>query len=384
MNNYLANSGWIEGKVASMRRVEIIHACRNVLGAINDTDVENILDILFRHRRGKSEAPDLLSKTVEAFKKYVILSTAFGASEHEITRILGISEISSHEFWSILLNTEARPDEFHEKILSVYSNLRMARKFLPTFVKLIETEAMRSSNAFTLRKQAGKAVTDAPLNVIILENKDEDISNIDRIVAVLESVKTLYEVAAKIEGISDSDLGVIGCDSGSDKSFDFIGSEKAIQRVKEIILSVWDRVIFHQENKVEKRLDVISKSIPIIEEIKNKKKTLGAEQAKLLEKAVLDGVKKFVESGAMIPEIQEKTSYNPRELLAPQPKLLTHHDLPDDQPSTSNNRSRRTERKSKSAETAGIELFEGLTEAENLELLRRLRELRDNNGDDSE
>ena len=98
----------------------------------------------------------------------------------------------------------------------------------------------------------------------------------------------------------------------------------------------------------------------------------------------MDGIKKFVEAGAMIPQIQERTSYSPRELLAPQPKLLAHDDSADRQTSTSKKKSHKTVRETKSPKTADEPPFEDLTDTENLELKKRLRELRDENADDTE
>lgn len=368
-----------------MRRVEIIDACLNVLRTIELTGIENVLGMFFGPGRAeKIPETESLARLVSAFKKYTILSSNFGPLEKEIAKILEISELENAEFWSVLLHPAKDPSIIRENIYSVYSNLRSTRSFLPKFVTLIETKAIRSSDSLASKEQADKAGKGTLLSVIILEKEEEEISNADRLISVLQSIKALYEVAAKLEGVSESDLGVIGCDSGSDKSFDFIGSEKAIQHVKQIILSVWDRIIFYQEQKIEKRLDIITKTIPVIEEIKKRKKSLGAEQAMLLERAAMDGIKKFVEAGAMIPEIQERTSYSPRKLLAPQPKLLSHYGTTDKQTSTSKKKSPKTASDTKSPETPDDSLFEDLTDTENLELYKRLRELRNENADDTE
>lgn len=367
-----------------MRRVEIIDACHNILRAIELAQLEEVLHAAFRERQRERGSPlESADRLIKAFKKYIISSSKFAPLEDEIAEKLGISDLAADEFWSVILNTGTTQEILHERIYQTYSNLRAAKRFLPTFVQLIETEAIRSSDALPSEEQDDKAGKGALLSVLIIEKEEEEISNPDRLISVLQSIKILYEVAAKLEGESESDLGVIGCDSGSDKSFDFIGSEKVIQRVKEIILSAWGRVIFYQEQKIEKRIDVIAKTIPVIEEINRKKKNLGAEQAKILERAAMDGIKKFVEAGAMIPEIQERTSYSPRELLAPQPKLLTHYLPADGRPSTSKKKSRRKVHKTRSRKTTDDSTFEGLTDKERLELNRRLQELRENDADDT-
>lgn len=279
-----------------------------------------------------------------------------------------------------------RPDikieKMHEHIYPMMQNISTARDLLPKFLKMIETDATRAIQSQETKGDAEPE--DNVLSVILIEKDEHEISNPDRLISVLVGVKLLYQVAAHLEGLSDSDLGVIGCDSGSDKSFDFIGAGGSIHRVKEIILSAWDRVIFYQEHKMEKRIEIIAKTLPVIEEINKKKKKLGVEQAKLLERAAMDGIRKILESGAMIPEIQEKTSYNPRELLAPQPKLLTHQDPPEESSVAPEKKPRRAASKKKPRKGAKDSPFEDIDAVEREELVRKLNELRGENGGDSE
>lgn len=49
---------------------------------------------------------------------------------------------------------------------------------------------------------------------------------------------------------------------------------------------------------------------------------MGAEQAEVLRRNILEGTNKFLSSGAIIPEIEEKLNYTPRSLMAVEPKLL--------------------------------------------------------------
>jgi hypothetical protein len=161
------------------------------------------------------------------------------------------------------------------------------------------------------------------LSVLVIEN--ELISTPTRLVTVLESIIEIYEVVSDIGDKPSTDLSVVSCDSGSDKAFDFLGLAKTIQEVKEIILGVWDKIIFYKENKVGKNIELIVKALPAIDKIGDmeKKKTISPEKAELLRRKLISGVTKFVDSGSIIPEINDRTYYNPRELMAPQHKMLT-------------------------------------------------------------
>lgn len=48
---------------------------------------------------------------------------------------------------------------------------------------------------------------------------------------------------SQVLGKKGDDLSVIGCDSGSDKSFDFLGAAEIVNCVKDIILSFWNKVV---------------------------------------------------------------------------------------------------------------------------------------------
>ncbi len=195
-------------------------------------------------------------------------------------------------------------------------------RFLPSFIEVIGNEATRRSSAGKVESHE-KTENSAILNVIVIEEKEE-ISTPQRLISVLNGVSQIYHVSAVIENLPDNDLTVISCDSGGDKEFNFDGAANNINRAKEIILSAWDRIMFHKEIEFEKRLNLVSKSLPILEEIKSKKESLGAENAKILERTVMDGIKSFVASGAMLSEMEERATFDPRQLMAPQQKLLVH------------------------------------------------------------
>lgn len=104
----------------------------------------------------------------------------------------------------------------------------------------------------------------------------------------------------------------------------FLVQPKFIEMVKEIILSFWDRVVFFREKKQSERLKLVAESLPIIDEIGSleSQQKLSREQAELLRRNIIKGTNKFISVGAVIPEIEETTVYEPRKLLKPEAKLL--------------------------------------------------------------
>ena len=84
---------------------------------------------------------------------------------------------------------------------------------------------------------------------------------------------------------------------------------------------------------------MVAKTLPVLDEIRRKKRSLGPENTKLLENAVTESIKSFVESGAMLPKMEDHAAFNPRQLMALEQKLLVHgaHDDIDDSDDNDNN-----------------------------------------------
>jgi hypothetical protein len=136
-------------------------------------------------------------------------------------------------------------------------------------------------------------------------------------------------VVSEVLVTPNNNLSVVACDSGSDKCIDFMGIAKSMHEVKDIILQVWDRVVFHRENKIGKQLDNLTKALPILEKLNamEKEGALGPEKAELLRRKLSEGVLGFVEAGAIITEINTRATLEPRKIMAPERKLLVGPDL---------------------------------------------------------
>ena len=132
----------------------------------------------------------------------------------------------------------------------------------------------------------------------------------------------MYGVFTQLENRKAADLSVLACDSGHDKSFEFLGDIQVIEALKDFILQIWDRVIFFKDKKHANYL--IEKSLPLLDRIEalEDREKIGPEEASALRQNILAGTRKFVSSGAMIPEMAQ-AAHDPRELLVPEAKLLS-------------------------------------------------------------
>jgi hypothetical protein len=342
-----------------VRRTEIINAIDRIVSAIEQTQIAPGVRILtIGSERTK---PENLTRAVRAIHGFGVLAANFGEAERFILEALNLGTLLDSEEWAVLL--------FDEKIdhaRMIGRALLYATEFLPRLKEIIEPEyrdKVVAQDAAIPKVLQGKTL----LTVIAIEERDQ-FSGPQRLIEVLQSITLFYEALAILEDKSADDLIVLTCDSGSDKSFDFLGAAKLMEQLRELILSLWDRVVFFRERKAAERIELVAKSLPVIEQIARLRETgaLMPEKAEIVTRKVLDGVEKFLRNGATIPEIRNASQYNSRSLLAPQTKLLM--DAPEEA-------SGEVEPKNPDAKPSAYD--EGLSEKERAVLRRLLAKLKD-------
>jgi hypothetical protein len=72
-------------------------------------------------------------------------------------------------------------------------------------------------------------------------------------------------------------------------------------------------------------LELVASSLPILEKISKleQEQSIGREQAEMVRRKVIEGVGQFLVCGAVIPEMTERSHFEPRDLMASEPKLLS-------------------------------------------------------------
>lgn len=260
------------------------------------------------------------SLPLKVMMAYLDAFRQFGQTERTVVAICDLEMLHDADFWTmIMINDDPRTPE----VYTIYQSVRFALDQLPKLVELLATESddlVRDSKA--TRKAAGNDRAFEVLSAIVIE--EDKKSTAQRLILVFESIQGLYSASAQLLGEGDADLCLVSCDSGSDKVFDFFGLAKVVQCVKEILVSYWDKVVYFRENKTGRQLELMAQSLPIIERISEMREngSIEREKAELLKRQVISSVTKFAEAGVTIPEIDQHTSFNPRQLMRPAPKLL--------------------------------------------------------------
>lgn len=251
---------------------------------------------------------------LSGLKQYVISAQRYSDSARELSRILKLEQLEETELWLEVLSLGQAPER---RLREWQQRIQFVEEELPRVAGLFRPEALRA-----LMEPAGDEepvfTDDALLTVIVIE-RERQYSSPRRLTEVFESVSLLYDACAEIEDVpAGHRLTVLSCDSGVDKSFDFLGSAAAIETAKEVLLSLWDSVVLHRGHKLANRLELIARDLPVIQRIRDLEEhgKLAPEQAEGLRRRISEAAAKFISGGAMIPEI-ERLSYSPRELMAP-------------------------------------------------------------------
>lgn len=295
-----------------MRRSEIIEGVNQVIDAIDESSIIKTYKSIFTAQKSSRNVPELML----SFKVYAIAAHNFNSAARRIASILELDFLEDPALWAAVADTTSRVSSRGlEKVVFAKNNL-------PQIVKLLDREYsnLNKDNSEPIISNGKEMKT---LSVTVFESGNI-FSSPQRLVNVLESVDTFYTACAFMNDESPDTLSVVACDSGSDKSFDFLGVAKVIECVTQLIENLWDRVVFYREKQLDVRLDLINKSLPIYEKISELQQgeKIERELAERLRRNISDGVNKFIESGASIPEIDVRSTYSSRSLLSPVQKLL--------------------------------------------------------------
>lgn len=307
-----------------MRRSVMFLTVRNILEELDSTGVKDLFDNLVKNIQGTPTEKDgngLNKDILQVFRDFTVATHNATEDKRAIYKIMNLEVLFNLTFWTDLSIPNSEKMNLNV-VFDVYRNLSFIYEQLPKVMKMVEQDYLHSiaNNESDIPEALkGKSL----LNLIIIENNKE-FSSPERVINSIDSISKFYNVSATLENESSNDLIILACDSGSDKSFDFLGLSKVMEHTKGIIFDIWDRVVFYRQNKMTQNLLVIAESLPVLDKI-NDSMTNGSispEQAELMKRNIISGVQQFIEVGATIPELENQSSHKPKELLKPEPKLL--------------------------------------------------------------
>jgi hypothetical protein len=298
-----------------MRRIDLINAVVKVQQAFIESKIQSFLFMSTR----REHAPE---EVISAFQTYSRFYDSFGATEKRVLEIFGLRGLEAPKTLAMILSSDKIDN--NESLRLLFRGVAYFVEFFPNVVALLKQDNVSYEKETS--KMSGVILPDESrgmLTVILPENHRE-ISSPERLIKAMESIQLFYKVIAQMEDLNANELSVAAIDSGSDKSFDFLGAAQVMTSLKELVIELWDRIVFYRERKLHEKLELVAKSLPILERINamEQESKMGKEQCEILRREIIDGAKKFISSGAVIPEFSDENYHNPRELMAPEAKLL--------------------------------------------------------------
>lgn len=299
-----------------MRRADLVHAASQLASALGESGVERpLVEVARLGYRAQPVPGELLTRLLSALRDYGLRAHRFTRPARVLSDTLGLAELESADTWTRLISAEGRARE----AFAFAERVRFAATHLPKVAALLEQAGVPAIDAV----RRGESTDRALLSVQVIE-APRRFSTPTRLATLLESLDLLYGACATLEGAEPNGLSVVACDSGSDKTFELMGAAPVIDALRDLLLSLWDRVVFHRDAAVPERYRLAAESLPILRTVREAHAAgrLSPEQAELLRRRIVEGTGRFLAAGATIPELQERAYANPRTLMAPAPRLL--------------------------------------------------------------
>lgn len=291
-----------------MRRTEFIAGIQQLHDALVESRLQAMLESLLR----KEKSPET-AQMLTVLKDYAFEARHFNEAAEQLTHLLGLDELESPATWTKFIGG-VDEDFLHRQ----YEHVSVVTDYLPQVAALLHHSTKQTLEDAGLPDEEG-----GRLKVLVIE-QDHRLSTPQRLAELFTGLATLYEVCDAVTDVQGDKLSVVSCESGRDKAFELVGAPEVISEMKNLIMGMWDRVVFFREQELADRIERVASSLFLHERIEEREQNqqIGPEQAEILRRKLREGVRQFMEAGALIPEIEERAQYDPRRLMTPEPKLL--------------------------------------------------------------
>lgn len=302
-----------------MRRIDLINASSKILTALDKSN----LDAVFS---SDPTIPKLRSEeSLAIYSSLMRYYDAFSELEKKLLKLLNVEDIIKNSIWATIISSGDR-SIIYDLAPNLPSAVYYTKEFLPKFIDLLKQDNISYSYTEAKASVISPIAEGREIITLILPEQETETSKPARLIEAIESITSFYHTIAEIDDFNPDDLSVVALDSGSDKSFDFLGAAKVVTAVKELIIELWDRIVFHKERKLIYQAEAITKALPVFEKINSLQQEgkIQPEKGELMRRSLEDGVSKFIKVGAIIPEFENRSNHNPRQIMLPERKLIAY------------------------------------------------------------
>lgn len=292
-----------------MRRTEFAHGIDQVRRALISSQLQEVLEEL--RGDGADTASDAFrTRLLNALKDYSFEAKDYSRSARQITELMNLRQLEESDTWIKLISGGG-----DDLLAGIHDRVQVLNGFLPRLARLLEADV---TDALA---EAGLDYEEAGLLTVLLPEGADRFTTPGRITALMKSIDGLYEVCSTITGTEAKPLHVATCDSGHDKAFELIGTPSIVSALKQLIVTVWDRVVFFRSEELDARITRAVEALPMLEEIDRMAEAdeIDEDQATLLRGDLKQHLSLFLQTGAMLPEMEDQNQHDPRTLLSPAP-----------------------------------------------------------------
>ena len=313
-----------------MLRIDIINTMKSVTTALHDSGVSSLIksyrETMRSSRVSKTDTPNFIT----VFSNWTVIKSNFSIQEVKFIETMGLGVLLENDFWAkasqFFLLPENKERElssaFWDIMLPILSSINLLENKLPTLIDLFSQHIGDLSNieSRSIQQDSKRSI----LKVILPEDDDEG-SSPDRIAIIMKAIAGFYEIFSALERDEHSlRITVVAIDSGSDKSFDFIGAASNVAQIIILILGIYE------DKKIERNMShhdliiSISENLLVMKDLKEavEAKIITNEEFERLKKRLLESIDQFVVAGAIIPEMGDVKPDDPRRIMSAETKLL--------------------------------------------------------------
>ena len=296
-----------------MRRDIIIHEIEMLLNDLSESGMVAMFERGLEVLRSRGNASENLRWTdIGVIIEYSRRAADYTIQQNYILDVLGLEALSNSRSWQ-----EQSSDTSTEFIYLNHQKINQALTFCPKFLKLIKRESDELNDEIDV-------ANDVLVQRIILTDEGKNLSSPQRIIELLQSIEQIYLVICEAHQMRGQKIAIVAIDSGSEKSFDFLGIAKLMYELRETLQSVYNMVSFHKQNVSLKNLQVAGETLAVVDQISKleQSEAISAEEATRMKHSLFVGLEKFAGTGAYTPEMNVVAPV-PSLVMRPQPRLLT-------------------------------------------------------------
>ena len=249
----------------------------------------------------------------EIITAYVAKVSTYNEVEKNVYGILGLSMLADPMFWQDQIK-QFEPATAYD----AWQKMRRANEVIVPILNLLDRDYEN------ITKNESFPGQDVQVQTVILTDEGGHLSSPIRIVELITAVEQIYAVIAEADGVRDAALAIVGMDSGSEKSLDFLGLARLMHELRETVQMVYNMITFHKQNVTIRNLQVAGETLAVVGKIAKLEnaKSISEEDAKRMKQRLFAGLEKFAATGAYTREMN-MPHLPPALAMQPQPRMLT-------------------------------------------------------------